>query len=171
PAEVRKGGKMNSCLRIFFRIKIALSTLCLVLCCGTAVAQDATYFALERAGQGNLAIDKAKKVAYVTDLGKRGDGDKVTIDGIPLLDNLAAQKIETLVFTCSHPHSDHAGGIRALFENPQSFFIDLDRKVPRFRSIVVVENDMKDSLFSILEERLGSNSGIKLTRVEAINKN
>jgi hypothetical protein len=157
--------------RIYFRIKVIFATLCLISCFTTSIAQEAAYFALQRAGQGNLAIDKARKIAYITDLGKSGDGDRVTIDGIPLLDSLVAQKIKTLVFTCSHPHSDHAGGIRALFENPQVFFYDANRKLPRFDSIVVVENETKDSLFSILAEELGSKSAIKLTRVDATERN
>lgn len=143
----------------------------LVFCCGMSVAQEAAYFALQRPGQGNLAIDKAKKVAYITDLGKSGDGDRVTIDGVPLIDSLVAQGVETLVFTCSHPHSDHSGGIRALFEAPEVFFNDAARKVPRFSSIVVVENGVKESLFTILSDKLGSSSALKLTRVDATSKN
>ncbi len=148
-----------------------VAILCYAFCCDNLLAQEAAYFALQRPGQGNVAVDKKKRVAYITDLGKSGDGDRVIVDGTPLLDTLVAEEVETLVFTCSHPHSDHSGGIRALFENPQVFFNDADRKVPRFRSIVVIENQMKDSLFSILNEGLGPNSAIKISRVDAINKN
>jgi beta-lactamase superfamily II metal-dependent hydrolase len=162
---------MNYRRSILFRIGTAFAILCLVICCRTAVAQEAAYFALQRPGQGNLAVDKARKVAYITDLGKNGDGNNVMIDEVPLIDSLIAQGIETLVFTCSHPHSDHSGGIRALFEAPEVFFNDSAKKVPRFRSIVVIESGVEDSLFTILSDKLGSNSAIKLTRVDAAKKN
>jgi glyoxylase-like metal-dependent hydrolase (beta-lactamase superfamily II) len=164
---------MKDCLRFCFCVRTLAATLCLTLWSGASIAQEAAYFALQRPGQGSVAVDKPKRVAYITDLGKSGDGDRVTFDGIPLLDALAAQRIETLVFTCSHPHSDHAGGIRALFENPKAFFSDPEMKVPRFTSIVVVENDMplEESLYSILKQTLGSNNKIRIAHMDATKRN
>ena len=129
--------------------------------------QEATYFALQRPGQGSVAIDKEKQTAYITDLGKAGDGNTLLVDNVFLLDYLAQAEVRHLIFTCSHPHSDHAGGIRALFEKPRPFFSDDNFRTPRFDSIHVIENGVSDSLFSILQRSLPKNSPIRISGASA----
>src|ERR1700683_3280065 len=149
---------------------LALSLLCLTAF-GHVAAQEITYLALQRPGQGSLAIDRAKKTAYITDLGKNGDGDRVMIDGIPLLESLAQSGIRHLVFTCSHPHSDHMGGIRALFEKPQAFFKDQNMTTPRFESVTVIDDGAENSLFSMLKKSLNRNAALDLSHLSARGRN
>src|ERR1700727_1294244 len=142
-----KGEPMSSPSHTRSRLRSVVGTVALiVLLLPSVLAQEATYFALQRPGQGSVAIDKQKQTAYITDLGRSGDGDKLLVDNAPLLDYLAKLKVRHLVFTCSHPHSDHAGGIRALFEKPRAFFTDSTLKTARFESIDVIDNGVTDSL-------------------------
>jgi hypothetical protein len=128
-------------------------------------------FALRGPGQGSVAIDKTKRTAFITDLGKSGDGDKVTLDGLPLMDRLSDLKIRNLVVTCSHPHSDHMGGIRALFAKPEAFFTDYTMATPRFESITVIDNGVTDSLETILRQSLSGNRALKISYRSAAKTN
>jgi beta-lactamase superfamily II metal-dependent hydrolase len=92
-----------------------------VLSCGWVDAQDMTFFALRRPGQGSVAVDHKTFTAYITDLGNAGDGDLATLDGKPLLDRLAELQMKRLVFTCSHPHSDHMGGSERCLKSHRDF--------------------------------------------------
>lgn len=100
-----------------FRLLILICGLLLVAPC--LYAQELTYFALQREGQAGVAIVKNKKAAYIVDLGRGGDGDQMKLDNLPLLDKLEQLGVEDLFFVCSHPHTDHMGGIRALFKQPR----------------------------------------------------
>jgi beta-lactamase superfamily II metal-dependent hydrolase len=151
--------------------RICVALLVLFVSAFSLVGQEAIFFALQGPGQGSVAIDRAKQTAYVTDLGKAGDGKKASIDGIPLLDKLAELQIRRLVLTCSHPHSDHAGGIRALLENPRGFFLDEQMTKPRFDSITIIDDSATDSLFFILQKSLGEQTPIKIAYVNARNRN
>lgn len=127
-------------------------------------AQEQHVLALQEAGQASVAIDLGAQTAYVVDLGRYGDGDKVGLhpltpdgslakEGVPLLDALAG-RVKHLVFICSHPHADHMGGIVALFKNPRVFFADDAWQVPRFESITVIDNGVTNSLEKILTDAL-----------------
>ena len=145
----------------------------IALSCGWIDAQDMTFFALRRPGQGSVAIDHKTFTAYITDLGNAGDGDLATLDGKPLLDRLAELQMKRLVFTCSHPHSDHMGGIRALFEKPSGFFLDERLTVPRFDSISVIDDEAPKgtSLFDILKGSVGTNTALRIHHLSAKDTN
>ena len=105
-----------------------------------AQPQALRYLPLQQAGQASVAIDEGKSTAYVIDLGKTGDGDQVVVPwkgkDVPLFDfRYYEKKISHLVFFCSHPHSDHMGGIVATFKNPEGLLTE-DKKTPRFASIL-----------------------------------
>jgi hypothetical protein len=77
---------MSSRSRTRSRLRSVVGTVALiVLLLPSVLAQEATYFALQRPGQGSVAIDKQKQTAYITDLGKSGDGDKLLVDNAPVL--------------------------------------------------------------------------------------
>lgn len=152
---------------------LTLALFVILIACGHIGAQEITFLALNRPGQGSIAIDHQKHTAYITDLGKAGDGNKAFLDQKPLLDRLAELGVSNLVFTCSHPHSDHMGGIRALFEQPSVFFTDESRTVARFDSITVIDDEMPkgESLFNILTQSLGKNTLLRTRHISAQNHN
>jgi beta-lactamase superfamily II metal-dependent hydrolase len=149
----------------------------LILICGLLLvtpglyAQELTYFALQREGQASVAVDKSKKAAYIIDLGRGGDGDQMKLDNLPLLDRLEQSGIEDLFFVCSHPHSDHMGGIRALFRQPRLFFRDEQLTNPRFKSITIVDDGVANNLYLMLQRALAGNRRIKVTHLSATNRN
>lgn len=134
-------------------------------------ASEVTYFALQREGQASIAIDERKKAAYIVDLGRGGDGDQMKLDNVPILDKLEQLGIEDLFFVCSHPHSDHMGGIRALFKQPRVFFRDEKWSIARFKSISVIDDGVSDRLDLLLQRSLGNNTLIKVNHYPAANKN
>jgi len=136
-----------------------------------AYAGDLIYLALQREGQASVAIDEKKKAAYIIDLGRGGDGDQVKIGNVPLLDKLEQLGIENLFFVCSHPHSDHMGGIRALFRRPRVFFRDEGLTNPRFKSVSVIDDGVSNTLYLELQRSLAGNTLIKTRHLIATNKN
>lgn len=132
---------------------------------------ELTYLALQREGQASVAIDVKKKAGYVIDLGRAGDGDQVMLEDLPLLDRLEQLGIEELFFVCSHPHSDHMGGIKALFRRPRVFFKDGQLTAPRFKSVSVIDDGVSDSLYLELQRSLPKNALIKTRRISATNRN
>lgn len=152
-------------------VGICIAFFVFFLGASSLVGQEATFFALQGPGQGSVAIDHAKRTAYITDLGRAGDGRKASLDGTPLLEKLAQLDVLHLVLTCSHPHSDHAGGIRALIESPRGFFIDDQMSKPRFESITIIDDTAADSLFPVLQKVLGEQTPIAIAHVNARNRN
>lgn len=108
------------------------ASLTLLTCSPSARAADYRMLPLHKEGQASVTIDDGSKTAFVVDLGKAGDGDKISLEGRPLLEYLSeVRKTENLVFTCSHPHADHMGGIRAIFKDPiKHLFINGDHSRP-----------------------------------------
>lgn len=143
----------------------------LLVAAQVAYAGDLTYLALQREGQASVAIDKKKKAAYIIDLGRGGDGDQVKLENLPLLDRLEQLGIENLFFVCSHPHSDHMGGIRALFRRPRVFFRDDGLTNPRFKSINVIDDGVSNTLYLELQRSLAKNTLIKTRHLSATNRN
>ena len=141
------------------------------LCAPRLQANELVYFALQREGQASIAIDKRREAAYIIDLGRGGDGDQLNLDNVPILDRLEAVGIKDLFFVCSYPHSDHMGGIRALFEHPRVFFRHEQLTNPRFKSITVVDNGVPENLFLLLKQSLKNNDLIKINHISAANKN
>src|SRR6266481_6969658 len=150
---------MNSALR---RI---LVVLILVAASSASAEGSLTYFALQQAGQAMVAVDTDQSIAYIVDLGKSGDGDQVMLDGLPLLGRLHDLKIRRLVLVCSHPHSDHMGGIVALLSNDANFFPDGDRQNPRFESVTVMDDSSKDTL-AVLLKKLAKGSSLKTKHID-----
>jgi beta-lactamase superfamily II metal-dependent hydrolase len=129
------------------------------------------YPSLQREGQASVAIDEKKKAAYVVDLGRGGDGDQIKIDNVPILDKLSGLGIEDLFFVCSHPHSDHMGGIRALFKNPGVFFRDKEWTNPKFKSISVIDDGVPNGLYPLLKQAMGGNTLIRTNYLSASGRN
>jgi beta-lactamase superfamily II metal-dependent hydrolase len=92
----------------------------------TVAGQELSIFALQGPGQASTVVDRSTKTAHIIDLGRDGDGDELLLDGKPLLDALQSPEYEVnrLTITCSHPHADHHGGIRAMLKNPRNFVRD-----------------------------------------------
>ena len=153
----------------FLRLSVAIAAL--ALCGRTALGQDLRYLALQNPGQASVAIDRKKQVAFIIDLGKDRGGDQVIVENMSLMDWVANQGTRQLVFSCSHPHADHNGGIRKLFTNPRPFFFDDAMTKPRFESITLVDDGVNDSLFSILARSLPPGGTIKIHHESATNRN
>src|ERR1039458_3432610 len=62
-----------------------------------------TYLPLQQPGQASIIIDDTRNILYLVDLGKSGDGDRVQVDGKPLVEWLGDREFARLVVTCSHP--------------------------------------------------------------------
>jgi len=136
-----------------------------------ARSQQLTYLPLQRPGQASVAVDAAKQTAYIIDFGKDASGTEIILDGKPLLDRLAELRVERLVVSCSHPHSDHMGGIRALFQNANLFFKDEAKTQPRFKSVRFIDDGVAQPLHSIFRTVLKDNPAIEVTYASARSKN
>lgn len=132
-----------------------------------AYAGELVYLALQREGQASVAIDEKKKAAYIIDLGRGGDGEQVKLNNLPLLDRLERAGVRDLSFVCSHPHSDHMGGIVALFKDPRAFFKDGDLSAPRFKSITVVDDGVPNKLHVLLRRFMAGNKLIEVKYIPA----
>jgi hypothetical protein len=131
----------------------------------SCLGQELSIFALEGPGQATVAIDRKRGFAHIVDLGKDGDGDQLKIEGQPLLQRLTELKIQKLVVTCSHPHADHHGGIRAIFREPKNFISPQGKLFPE--GIYVAESAMPPakSLLTLLNGN-GAALGIKAKRID-----
>jgi beta-lactamase superfamily II metal-dependent hydrolase len=116
---------------------------------GNALCQQLSYLPLQQPGQASVAVDRAKRMAFVFDLGSDRDGREINFEGKPLLVRLEELGVEHIVFTCSHPHSDHMGGIRALFSDANNFVKDGDKSRPRFK-ITLVDDGVTTKLRDLL---------------------
>jgi beta-lactamase superfamily II metal-dependent hydrolase len=136
-----------------------------------ARSQQLTYLPLQRPGQASVAVDAANQTAYIIDFGKDASGTEIMLDGKPLLDRLDELHVERLVVSCSHPHSDHMGGIRALFQNANLFFKDTAKTQPRFKSVRFIDDGVAQPLHSIFRTVLKDNPAIDVTYASARSKN
>lgn len=138
-------------LRTFWRLFLLVLSL---QAAHEAFGQQLSYLPLQRPGQASVAVDVAKRTAYVFDLGSDQDGRDIQFENKPLLDRLEELGVDHLVFSCSHPHADHMGGIRALFGNKNSFLKNGDPALPRFKAITVIDDAVTTSLRDILKATL-----------------
>ena len=151
---------------------LPLFLLGFLLVCGHVLyAGELTYLALQKEGQASIAIDEKKGAAYIIDLGRGGDGDQILIDNLPILDKLEQLKVKDITFICSHPHSDHMGGIRALFRQPRLFFRDEALTDPRFASITLVDDGVFNTLYRELQRSFAGNTRIRINHASATNRN
>jgi beta-lactamase superfamily II metal-dependent hydrolase len=133
--------------------------------------QELFYLPLQRPGQASISIDRKNHTAIVVDLGKDKEGAELLLDGKPLLDRLEELQIKRLIFSCSHPHADHMGGIQALFRNPQQFFQDKAMTRARFDSLTFIDDGVAQPLYAIFKAALPNNSPLKATYVSAKGRN
>ncbi len=143
-----------------FRL-VSLAGLFIAACSNIAIAVEVRYLPLQQAGQASVAIDETTGTAYIVDLGKSGDGNRIKIGDQPLLDWIESQGVKRLKFVCSHPHADHMGGIFALFKDPSVFFENGDFERPKFESILVVDSAMPNSLYGKIVAASATNPKIR----------
>jgi len=108
------------------------------------------FLDLRGPGTAIVAIDDSGKTAYIIDGGKSGNRgiSGALLDGHHLLDALLQRKIERVVITCSHPHSDHLDGLLELVRDPKM-------GDPQFREVHFVDSDYpaESRLFESYQER------------------
>lgn len=114
-------------------------------------AQEMYVLGLQSAGQATVIFDHTAFRVYIIDLGKAGDGNMIRMGEKSLQELTEAYGMRELNVVCSHPHADHMGGIKALFETKDFLFVDGDLDRPRFERVTVVEHDVPRSLAAILE--------------------
>lgn len=144
---------------------------------GVLPAQELWYLPLSSPGQASIAIDGPKQTAYIVDLGNGVGAKSIEVEDVPLLEWLVRREIRHVVFACSHPHLDHAGGILALVRDPRPFFADSEMTQPRFESVAFVDDvvasskDRLPNLHDLWKSNLGQNAKIKTTYTSAHGSN
>lgn len=102
-------------------LAIALATI------PASAKPDYYVLALQSDGQASVIVDEGTHTAYLIDLGRKKEGERLLFTqgtdrfgGKPMLRYLAEDRaVEHLVIVCSHPHSDHMGGIESAFSKPK----------------------------------------------------
>lgn len=116
-----------------------------------ALAQEAIVFALRGDGTATVVVDKATHKAWITDGGRSGTQGvrEARVGEQDMLNYLQAIGIVDLAIICSHPHSDHMGGLEDTIQ---------DARILGFGSILLVDNGLahKRSLAGLFEEKWGS---------------
>ncbi len=87
---------------------------------------------MEREGTAGVYLSEQTGVATLIDGGRKGGLTKPRLDGKPVLEALLARGYRTLVVSCSHPHDDHAGGLRELIMS--------DSNLTKFQKITFVDS-------------------------------
>jgi beta-lactamase superfamily II metal-dependent hydrolase len=152
------------------------------LAVGAFAKGTAHFLALKGEGSASVVIDDATETAYITDGGKgKASGIQgAAIDGERVLDYLLGQQVKRLVITCSHPHSDHMGGLRAAVRSSKikSFdelvFIDNDyerRERARLNEAGEETAQKRESLVTIYENKWGKGGKPPVTYRSAFGKN
>jgi len=151
------------------RVAAMLQVVVLLLATGfgaPSAAEEAYVFALQGDGAATAVIDRAASKAWITDGGRNGSSGirEARIGGQDVLDYLASQGITDLAITCSHPHSDHMGGLEELVRDP---------RIRKFTSIYFVDNGDKQtsSLYQQYTTKwAGSGQGPQVAYANATNK-
>jgi hypothetical protein len=121
--------------------------LTLILSWGaTALAQWGVILTQNREGSATLYLSQNNGVAYILDGGAIGGLTKPVLDGKPVLQGLLDKGYRHLVISCSHPHEDHAGGIKEI--------IQTDPNLEKFESVRFVDSGYptSDSLFTLFSD-------------------
>jgi hypothetical protein len=80
---------------------------------------------------------------------------------------MEGQQVNHLVISCSHPHSDHNGGILALMKKPEAFFQDKAMTQPRFAQITFIDDAVPTSLYASLRTNLVNNPALMVKHINA----
>jgi len=117
--------------------------LALALTATPALAQDAFVLSQEREGTATVYVSADSKLAMIVDGGKKGGLTSPRIEGQSTLQYLRGRNVEELVLVCSHPHDDHAAGLREIIKN--------DPLIREFKQIRFVESGypFEESLYSL----------------------
>jgi hypothetical protein len=115
-----------------FMKRFFIAQLFLFLALIHASAQRVQILTMEREGTAGVYLSENDKVAYIIDGGRKGGLSKPRLDGKPVLEALLADGYEELVISCSHPHDDHAGGLREIIES--------DPNMTKFKRITFVDS-------------------------------
>lgn len=113
PKDSKNTGWLQSRVRALWRPLIAA----LLFVAASAVsAQEVVLFALRGDGTASVAVDKEAKRAWITDGGRSGEQGvrEARIAEQDLFAYLASIGIKDIAIICSHPHSDHMGGLEDL---------------------------------------------------------
>lgn len=124
---VRKARRVEILSRLILLVGV------LLIVSGHSNAAEMTALALQGDGTATVLIGNDKE-AFITDGGRGGRSGiaGATIDGKDVLSFLRDEGVRDLVIVCSHPHSDHAGGLISVVRS---------KHMPSFQSITFVDND------------------------------
>lgn len=86
----------------------------------------------EKEGTASVYYSPPDGVAMIIDGGRRGSLTAPRLDGKPVLAFLRTKGVNELVIVCSHPHDDHAAGIREI--------IRTDKTLTEFSRITFVDS-------------------------------
>ncbi|MEP7009160.1 MAG: hypothetical protein ABJC13_02450 [Acidobacteriota bacterium] len=143
------------------RAKVTTLGLLLSVWALSVSGQVARFLAIEGAGTASLILDGLAKTAYITDGGQGGVAgiQGAEIENKDVLSYLQGQKVKRLVITCSHPHSDHLDGLKAVVQDPQ---------ILNFTEIIFVDNEYatttrKPSLYELYLKKHGEGVGRKVS--------
>jgi hypothetical protein len=91
----------------------AIFSILTVLFAASAWCQEVHFLAIQGDGTASVILDRQTATAYINDGGRAGSRGiaGARIDGEPVLQYLQRHQITRLVISCSHPHSDHMGGL------------------------------------------------------------
>jgi hypothetical protein len=119
---------------------LALGCVILLLMPGVkALGQNAHYLGLNREGTASVILAEDTKTALIVDGGQHtSDASALKLDGQPLLQYLYSHGYRNIVILCSHPHSDHVGGLLDIIHHKKSQPDDIDLR--DFSTVVLVDS-------------------------------
>jgi hypothetical protein len=126
---------------------VALIVLSVLAAPPPGLPQELTVLSQEREGSATVYHSKVDGKALIIDGGRRGGLTAPRMGGKAVLEFLLAEDIGELVIVCSHPHDDHAAGIREIIRS--------DANLPRFKKITFVDSGypVAKSLYTLFTER------------------
>jgi beta-lactamase superfamily II metal-dependent hydrolase len=85
----------------------------LIVASSGAIAQEVIFFALKGDGTASVVLDRRQRIAWITDGGRGGEKGiaAARIGSLTLIEFLKREQITKIAIVCSHPHSDHMGGL------------------------------------------------------------